>query len=267
MLVMNNLHKIFNYGKINEKYALQGVDLSVRQGEFITIIGSNGAGKSTLLNLVAGTYFPEAGQIIIDDEDVSNWPVNKRAFLVGRVFQDPLKGTAAEMTIEENMAMAVMRGKRRGLSPGLNHKFKKQFRDKLSLLQLGLEERLETPVKLLSGGQRQALTLLMATLGEPKILLLDEHTAALDPQTAIQIIDITEKVVEDNNLTVLMVTHDMKQALDMGSRTIMMDQGKIILDIAGDEREKTTVPDLLKKFTQKSGHELTDDRVLLSEME
>lgn len=263
MLKITNLHKVFNMGKINENYALKGIDFQVPRGDFVTIIGSNGAGKSTLLNMVAGTYFPELGKVEINDKDLTKWPVHKRAFLVGRVFQDPLKGTAAEMTIEENLSLAYMRGKTRGLKLGLNKSRKAEFKDILSWLELGLEERLEYPVKLLSGGQRQALTLLMATLGEPEILLLDEHTAALDPKTAVQIIDITQRIVKKNNLTVLMVTHDMKQALEMGNRTIMMDGGKIILDLHGQERKDMTVNDLVKKFSEKSGHELTDDRVLL----
>lgn len=263
MLKITNLHKVFNYGQINENYALKGIDLEVIKGDFITIIGSNGAGKSTLLNMVAGTYLPEIGNVEINELNVTRWPVHKRAFLVGRVFQDPLKGTAAEMTIEENLSLAVKRGQRRGLKMGLNKSRRDEFRQLLSMLELSLEERLEYPVKLLSGGQRQALTLLMATLGEPEILLLDEHTAALDPKTAIQIVDITKKIVEKNNLTVFMVTHDMKQALEMGNRTIMMDRGKVILDIKGEERANLTVPELLKKFTEKSGHELTDDKVLL----
>lgn len=264
MLEIVNLHKVFNYGKVNQNYALRGIELSVSRGDFITIIGSNGAGKSTLLNMVAGTYPPEIGRINIGPTDVTNWSVHKRAYLVGRVFQDPLKGTASEMTIEENLSMAGTRGKKRGLRPGLNQRQRVSFKELLAKLELGLENRLESPVKLLSGGQRQALTLLMATLGAPKVLLLDEHTAALDPKTAIQIMEITEQVVAEHELTVLMVTHDLKQALSLGNRTIMMDKGKIILDLRGEEREKTTVPGLLKMFTEKSGHELTDDRVLLS---
>ncbi len=265
MLDMTNLHKVFNYGKINENHALKDINLTLDKGDFVTIIGSNGAGKSTLLNIVAGSYLPEMGQVKIAGKNVTRWRVNKRASLVGRVFQDPLKGTAAEMTIEENLALAAQRGKKRGLKPGLNQSRKDHFRSMLSLLELGLEERLEYPVKLLSGGQRQALTMLMATMGEPEILLLDEHTAALDPRTAVQIIEITEKIVEQNNLTVLMVTHDLKQALEMGTRTIMMDQGQIILDIKGKEREETTVAGLLEKFNKKRGHEFTNDRVLLSD--
>ncbi|QTL96765.1 ATP-binding cassette domain-containing protein [Iocasia frigidifontis] len=265
MLKLNNLHKVFNYGRVNQNYALRGVDITIPRGDFLTVIGSNGAGKSTLLNLVAGTYFPEIGQIEINEQTITDWPVSKRAFLVGRVFQDPLMGTAAEMTIEENLSMAALRGKRRGLRPGLDKTRRQEFRELLSLLGLGLEERLEYPVKLLSGGQRQALTLLMATLGDPEVLLLDEHTAALDPSTAIQIMEITEKIVEKKNLTVLMVTHDLKQALDMGNRTIMMDKGQIILDIKDEERAETTVAGLLKKFSELRGHELTDDRVLLSD--
>ena len=263
MLKLNDLHKIFNYGQVNENYALKNINLAIPRGDFITIIGSNGAGKSTVLNLIAGTYFPESGTVEINGQDVTNWPVYKRAHLVGRVFQDPLKGTAAEMTIEENLSLAVKRGQKRGLRPGLNKKRRDEFRELLALLELGLEDRLEYPVKLLSGGQRQALTLLMATLGDPNILLLDEYTAALDPKTAIQIIEITDRIVNQGELTVLMVTHDLQQALDMGNRTIMMDRGQIVLDIKGEERENTTVSNLLKKFTEKSGHELTDDRVLL----
>ena len=264
MLEIVNLHKVFNYGKVNQNYALRGIELSVPRGDFITIIGSNGAGKSTLLNMVAGTYPPEIGRINIGPTDVTNWSVHKRSYLVGRVFQDPLKGTASEMTIEENLSMAGKRGKKRGLRPGLNQRQRVYFKELLAKLELGLENRLESPVKLLSGGQRQALTLLMATLGAPKVLLLDEHTAALDPKTAIQIMEITEQVVAEHELTVLMVTHDLKQALSLGNRTVMMDKGKIILDIRGEERESTTVPGLLKMFTKKSGYELTDDRVLLS---
>lgn len=265
MLRMENIHKVFNYGKINENHALNGIDLSLADGDFVTIIGSNGAGKSTILNLVAGTYYPEIGQIIINDTDVTKWPTYKRAPFAGRVFQDPLMGTAAEMTIEENLSLAYLRGKSRGLRLGINKSRRQEFREILSWLDLGLEDRLEDPVKLLSGGQRQALTLLMATLGKPEILLLDEHTAALDPKTADQIIEITRKIVEKNNLTVLMVTHNMKQALEMGNRTIMMDKGKIILDLQGKEREEMTIGDLVKKFSEKSGQELTDDRVLLAE--
>lgn len=265
MLKLSNLHKVFNYGKVNQNYALRGIDITIPRGDFLTVIGSNGAGKSTLLNMVAGTYFPEIGQIEINEQVVTDWSVSKRAFLVGRVFQDPLMGTAAEMTIEENLSMAALRGERRGLRPGLDKTRRQEFRDLLSLLGLGLEERLEYPVKLLSGGQRQALTLLMATLGDPEVLLLDEHTAALDPSTAIQIMEITEKIVKKKNLTVLMVTHDLKQALAMGNRTIMMDKGQIILDIKGEERTGTTVSGLLQKFNEIRGHDLTDDRVLLSD--
>ncbi|NLW09926.1 MAG: ATP-binding cassette domain-containing protein [Firmicutes bacterium] len=263
MLKLKNIHKIFNYGRINENHALKDINLIVPKGDFVTIIGSNGAGKSTLLNLVAGTYFPESGTVEINGQDMTNWPVHKRAHLVGRVFQDPLKGTAAEMTIEENLSLAVKRGERRGLRLGLNKKRREEFQGLLALLELGLENRLEDPVKLLSGGQRQALTLLMATLGDPEILLLDEYTANLDPKTAVQILEITGRVVEQGKLTVLMVTHDLKQALEMGNRTIMMDQGRIILDLKGEEREKTTVNSLLEKFSEKSGRELTNDRMLL----
>lgn len=263
MLRLNNVHKIFNYGKVNENYVLKDINLQVTRGDFITIIGSNGAGKSTLLNLVAGTLFPEAGTVEINGQDVTNWPVHKRAHLIGRVFQNPLQGTAAEMTIEENLSLAVKRGQARGLRLGLNKKRRTEFRRLLALLELGLENRLECPVKLLSGGQRQALTLLMATIGHPQLLLLDEYTAALDPKTAQQIIAITERIVAQHNLTVLMVTHDLRQSLTMGNRTLMMDQGKIILDLKGKERERMTVNELLAKFSARSGRELTDDRILL----
>src|SRR5690554_272616 len=263
MLRLNKLHKIFNYGKVNENYVLKDINLAVPKGDFITIIGSNGAGKSTLLNLIAGNFFPEAGSVEINGRDVTGWPVHKRAYLVGRVFQDPLQGTATEMTIEENLSLAVKRGRRRGLRLGLDKKRRTEFRRLLSLLELGLENRLDCPVKLLSGGQRQALTLLMATMGNPRILLLDEYTAALDPKTAKQITKITERIVTQEHLTVLMVTHDLKQALAMGNRTIMMDQGEIILDLKGENRENITVSDLLAKFAESSGRELTDDRILL----
>lgn len=266
MLKLKGIHKVFNYGKVNENHALNDINLELDAGDFLTIIGSNGAGKSTVLNMVAGTYTPELGKVLINDINVTDWPTHKRAPFVGRVFQDPLKGTAAEMTIEENLSLAYMRGKRRGLKLGINKNRRKDFKEILSWLDLGLEDRLEYPVKLLSGGQRQALTLLMATMGEPDILLLDEHTAALDPKTASQIIDITERIVKKNKLTVLMVTHDMKQALEMGNRTIMMDKGRVILDLKGQERKDMTIEDLVKKFSEKSGHELTDDRVLLSEV-
>ncbi|MEJ6952344.1 ABC transporter ATP-binding protein [Natronospora cellulosivora (SeqCode)] len=265
MLRLKNVHKVFNYAKVNENHVLKGIDLTLEQGDFLTIIGSNGAGKSTLLNMIAGTYLPELGHIYINDKDVSKWKTHKRASFVGRVFQDPLMGTASEMTIEENLSLAFKRGKRRGLKLGLNKSRRDEFREILSWIDLGLEDRLSYSVKLLSGGQRQALTLLMATLGEPEVLLLDEHTAALDPKTAEQIIEISNRIVKKNNLTALMVTHDMKQALEMGNRTIMMDDGKIILDIKGKERKNMTVADLVRKFSEKSGHQLTDDRVLLSE--
>ena len=263
MLRINKLHKIFHYGKVNENYVLKDINLLVPKGDFVTIIGSNGAGKSTLLKLIAGSFFPEAGTVKINGEDVTDWPVYKRAPLVGRVFQDPLQGTAAEMTIEENLSLAIKRGQRRGLRLGLDKKRRAEFRRLLALLELGLENRLDCPVKLLSGGQRQALTLLMATMGYPRLLLLDEYTAALDPKTAKQITAITDRIVTEYQLTVLMVTHDLKQALTMGKRTIMMDRGEIILDLKGKEREKITVNDLLAKFAARSGRELTDDRILL----
>lgn len=265
MLTVSGVRKIFGQGTVNENVALKGIDLELDAGEFVTIIGSNGAGKSTLLNSIAGTFPVNKGSIEVDGTELTGEPDYKRAGLIGRVFQDPLKGTAASMSIEENLAMAADRGKRRGLSIGVDSERRDEFKEYLSLLGLGLEDRLTDKVGLLSGGQRQSLTLLMATIAKPKLLLLDEHTAALDPKTAEQVIDLTNKIVDKHNLTVLMVTHDLTQALKMGTRTIMMDNGEIVLDISGSARRHMTVDDLLDKFAQVQGKDLVNDRILLAQ--
>ena len=264
MLEIKNVHKTFNKGTINEKKALSGVNLHLDPGDFVTIIGGNGAGKSTTLNMVAGVYPIDQGTIILDGKDISDLPEYKRAYMLGRVFQDPMMGTAAGMQIEENMAMANCRGKRRGLSWGITKKEKEMFREKLKMLDLGLEDRMTSKVGLLSGGQRQALTLLMATLKKPSLLLLDEHTAALDPKTAKKVLDITEKIVAKDNLTTMMVTHNMKDAINIGNRLIMMSDGKIIYDVKGEEKKKLKVADLLQKFEEASGGEFANDRMMLS---
>lgn len=264
MLEIKNVHKTFNKGTINEKKALNGVNLHLDPGDFVTIIGGNGAGKSTTLNMVAGVYPIDQGTIILDGKDISDLPEYKRAYMLGRVFQDPMMGTAADMQIEENMAMANRRGKKRGLSWGITKKEKEMFKEKLQMLDLGLEDRMTSKVGLLSGGQRQALTLLMATLKKPSLLLLDEHTAALDPKTAKKVLDITEKIVARDNLTTMMVTHNMKDAINIGNRLIMMSDGKIIYDVKGEEKKKLKVADLLQKFEEASGGEFANDRMLLS---
>jgi len=263
VLRISQLRKVFSNGSGVEMTALDNVNLDVRPGDFITIIGSNGAGKSTLLNVIAGVYEVDEGEIWIDGENVTNQPEYRRAHLIGRVFQDPMIGTAASMTIEENLAMAMKRAKRLRLVPGVTAKDRARFRELLAVLGLGLENRLQEPVGLLSGGQRQALTLLMATISNPKLLLLDEHTAALDPKTAEMICQLTKRIVENRELTVLMVTHDLKQALELGNRTIMMDQGQIILDLQDPERADMTVDELLDQFEAVRGKRLLDDRVLL----
>lgn len=263
MLELKNIHKTFNPGTINEKVALNGVDLKVEEGDFITVIGGNGAGKSTMLNAVAGVWPVDEGSIEIDGNDVTGLPDYKRANLIGRVFQDPMTGTAATMEIEENLALAYRRGKKRTLRWGITHKEKQIFREKLEILQLGLEDRMTAKVGLLSGGQRQALTLLMATLVKPKILLLDEHTAALDPKTAEKVLAATEKVVQKDNLTTLMITHNMKDAITHGNRLIMMNEGRVILDIKGEEKKNLTVEDLLHQFSVTSGEEFASDKALL----
>lgn len=264
MLEIKNVHKTFNKGTINEKKALNGVDLKLQPGDFVTVIGGNGAGKSTMLNMIAGVYPIDQGTILLDGKDISDLPEYKRAYMLGRVFQDPMMGTAAGMEIQENMAMAYRRGKRRGLSWGITKKEKKMFKEKLSTLDLGLEERMTSKVGLLSGGQRQALTLLMATLKKPSLLLLDEHTAALDPKTAKKVLDLTEKIVAKDNLTTLMVTHNMKDAINIGNRLIMMNEGRVIYDVSGQEKKNLKVPDLLKKFEEVSGEDFANDRMLLS---
>lgn len=264
MLEIKNVHKTFNKGTINEKKALNGVQLHLNPGDFVMIIGGNGAGKSTSMNMVAGVYPIDRGTIILDGKDISDWPEYKRASLIGRVFQDPMMGTAANMSIEENLAMAYRRGKKRGLGWGVTKKERAIFKERLKMLDLGLEDRMTTKVGLLSGGQRQAITLLMATLQKPSILLLDEHTAALDPKTAKKVLDLTEKIIAKDQLTAMMVTHNMKDAIHIGNRLIMMHEGRIIYDVSGEEKKKLTVEDLLEKFEQASGGEFANDRMMLA---
>lgn len=264
MLTITNVSKTFNKGTINEKKALTGISIHLYPGDFVTIIGGNGAGKSTMLNMIAGVYPIDCGKIVIDDINISRDPEYKRAKYIGRVFQDPMRGTAANMEIQENLAMALRRGKIRGLSWGIKNNEKDYYREALAELDLGLQTRLTSKVGLLSGGQRQALTLLMATLQKPKLLLLDEHTAALDPKTAQKVLDLTEKIVEEQSLTSLMVTHNMKDAIQIGNRLIMMHEGRIIYDVAGEEKKKLQVEDLLKKFETASGEEFANDRMMLS---
>ncbi|MCR4675114.1 MAG: ABC transporter ATP-binding protein [Lachnospiraceae bacterium] len=264
MMKVTNIHKTFNPGTINEKVALNGVDLTLEEGEFVTVIGGNGAGKSTLLNAVAGVWPVDEGTIEIDGVDVTGLCEYKRAAYLGRVFQDPMTGTAADMEIEENLALAARRGKGRGLKWGITKEEKERYYHLLKELDLGLEDRMTAKVGLLSGGQRQALTLLMATLQKPKLLLLDEHTAALDPKTAATVLDATEKVIKENNLTTMMVTHNMRDAIVHGNRLIMMNEGKIIVNIAGEEKKNLTIEDLLHKFEEVSGTEFTNDQAILS---
>lgn len=264
MLRVNGISKTFNSGTINEKVAISNLSLTLEEGDFVTLIGGNGAGKSTLLNCIAGVYEVDQGSIIIDELDVTKLPEHKRAKIIGRVFQDPMMGTAANMGIEENLALAYRRGEPRGLKWGINNKERELYRKYLSQLELGLENRLSDKVGLLSGGQRQALTLLMAILKKPKLLLLDEHTAALDPKTAEKVLQLTDKFVKQDNLTTLMVTHNMRNAIEYGNRLIMMHEGRIILDIKGEEKRRLTVEDLLRRFGKASGEEFANDRVLLS---
>lgn len=264
MLNIKNIYKTFNPGTINEKLALNGLSLHLKAGDFVTVIGGNGAGKSTMLNAVAGTWPVDEGQILIDGMDVTKLSEHKRAAYLGRVFQDPMTGTAATMGIEENLALAKRRGQLRLLRSGITRQEREEYRELLKVLGLGLEDRLTSKVGLLSGGQRQALTLLMATMDPPKLLLLDEHTAALDPATAEKVLAITRDVVEKNHITTLMVTHNMQNALDLGNRTLMMDSGRIVLDIQGDERKGLTVNDLLERFKAGAGKNLDNDRILLS---
>ena len=264
MLKIINIHKTFNAGTINEKRALQGVSLHLKPGDFVTVIGGNGAGKSTLMNSVSGAYPVDEGQILIDGVDVTHLPEHKRAQYIGRVFQDPMMGTAATMQIEENLALAARRGKSRTLLPGITKKERKFYKEQLATLDLGLEERMTAKVGLLSGGQRQALTLLMATLQKPKLLLLDEHTAALDPKTAAKVLETTQRIVERDNLTTLMITHNMRDAITYGNRLIMMYDGRIVVDVSGEEKKQLTVEQLLALFSKASGSDEADDKLLLS---
>ena len=263
MLEIIDLHKTFNPGTVNEKTALDGVSLTLRDGDFVSVIGGNGAGKSTLLNAVAGTWLVDSGTIAIDGVNVTRLPEHKRARFIGRVFQDPMMGTAATMQIEENLALALRRGKRRTLRVGITAAERDQYRELLKILDLGLEERLTTKVGLLSGGQRQALTLLMATLQKPKLLLLDEHTAALDPKTAAKVLETTERIIQRDHLTTLMITHNMRDAIAHGNRLIMMYDGRIVVDVSGEEKRRLTVEDLLALFEKASGQALASDRMLL----
>ena len=264
MLEIKEIYKTFNKGTVNEKHALNGVNLTLNEGDFCTVIGGNGAGKSTTLNAIAGVWPVDSGAIIIDGKDVSGLSEHKRAPYLGRVFQDPMTGTVADMEIIENLALAARRGKRRGLSWGVKAKEREKYRELVAEFELGLEDRMSSKVGLLSGGQRQAITLLMATLQKPKLLLLDEHTAALDPKTASKVLELSDKIIKENNLTALMVTHNMKDAIVHGNRLIMMNNGKVILDISGEEKKKLTVDELLKKFEMVSNSKLENDRMLLS---
>ena len=264
MLDIRNVKKTFNKNTINEKKALNGIDLHLDEGDFVTVIGGNGAGKSTMLNMIAGVYPIDSGKIEIDGVNISQEPEYKRARYIGRVFQDPMMGTAAGMEIQENMALAFRRGQKRGLSWGIKAKEKDFYHEALMKLGLGLQTRMTNKVGLLSGGQRQALTLLMATLQKPKLLLLDEHTAALDPKTAKKVLEITEEIVSEQNLTTIMITHNMKDAIQIGNRLIMMHEGRIIYDVAGDEKKNLEVEDLLKKFEEASGGEFANDRMILA---
>ena len=263
MLELKNIHKTFNPGTINEKVALNGLNLSLDDGDFVTVIGGNGAGKSTMLNAVAGTWMIDEGQILIDGEDVTKLPEHKRAIYLGRVFQDPMTGTAATMEIQENLALAKRRGKRRLLAPGITKAEREEYVSLLAPLGLGLETRLTSKVGLLSGGQRQALTLLMATLKKPKLLLLDEHTAALDPKTAAKVLDLTETIVNRDRLTTIMITHNMRDAILHGNRLIMMWEGRVVLDIRGEEKKHLTVNDLLQQVEKASGEQFANDQALL----
>ena len=264
MVELKGIHKTFHPGTVNEKHALQGIDLTLADGDFVTIIGSNGAGKSTMLNAVAGVFPVDRGSILMNGRDITAMPEFQRAGFLGRVFQDPMTGTAADMQLEENLALAARRGERRGLRWGVTRKEREEYRTQLAALGLGLEERLTSKVGLLSGGQRQAVTLLMATLQRPALLLLDEHTAALDPQTAQKVLQLTDRVISEQKLSALMVTHNMHDAIVHGNRLIMMNAGRIIFDCAGDEKKHLTVEDLLYKFSVASGNSTLSDRSLLS---
>ena len=263
MLEINNVSKTFAKGTVNEHKALDNVNLSVKKGEFITIVGSNGAGKSTLFNMICGTYTQDKGSIRLDDKDISFMPEHKRAKLIGRVFQDPMKGTAPNMTIEENLALAYSRAGSSFFSQAVSKKKRNLFREEVAEFNMGLEDRMKTKIGLLSGGQRQVVTLLMCTIVTPKLLLLDEHTAALDPVTAEKVMKITEKIVSENSITTMMITHNMSQALTTGTRTIMMDSGKIIIDLDHETRSEMKVSDLLKLYKEKENKEFDNDRILL----
>ncbi len=269
MLQLLNIHKTFNPGTVNEKKALNGVSLDLADGDFATIVGSNGAGKSTLFTAITGGFIPDEGSVILDGEDLTFLPEYRRSKTIGHLFQDPLRGTAPHMTIEENLALAYLRAgtHQNAFFSRISRADKERFREHLALLDMGLEDRMKQPVGLLSGGQRQALTLLMATLVTPKLLLLDEHTAALDPATAEKVLELTKSIVAEKKITCLMVTHNMHQALTLGNRTLMMDSGRIVFDVKGDERRGMTVDDLLEKFRQNAGQALDNDRILLSKVE
>ena len=264
MLKIENVCKTFNAGTVNEKVALKGLNLELREGDFVTVIGGNGAGKSTMLNAITGVFGVDAGKILIDGVDVTGLPEYKRAKYIGRVFQDPMMGTAATMQIEENLALAARRGKKRTLRTGITRAEREDYRERLKILDLGLEDRMTAKVGLLSGGQRQALTLLMATLQRPKLLLLDEHTAALDPKTAAKVLDATQKIVEKDPLTTLMITHNMRDAIAYGNRLIMMYNGHVVVDVSGEEKKNLTVEQLLNLFSQASGSDEVDDKLVLS---
>lgn len=264
MLKITNLRKTFFPGTINEKTAIDGLDLTLEDGDFVTVIGGNGAGKSTLLNAIAGVWKLDSGTIEIDGVDVTNMPEHKRASFLGRVFQDPMKGTAPDMEIAENLSIAARRGKKRKLVWGIRKEEREQYKELLATLELGLENRLSTKVGLLSGGQRQAVTLLMATLNRPQVLLLDEHTAALDPKTAAKVLEITNKLVNEHKLTTLMITHNMHDAITYGNRLIMMHEGRIVVDVSGEEKKKLTISQLLGLFEKASGSEFANDKVMLS---
>lgn len=264
MLELKSISKTFNPGTINEKKALRELSLHLKPGDFVTVIGGNGAGKSTMLNAVAGVWPVDSGSIIIDGIDITGQPEHKRAAYIGRVFQDPMMGTAPNMQLEENLALALRRGKSRSLRWGVTSAEREEYRERLKGLGLGLEDRLTAKVGLLSGGQRQAVTLLMASLQKPKLLLLDEHTAALDPSTAAKVLELSDKIVQENNLTTLMITHNMKDAIAHGNRLIMMNEGKIILDVEGEEKKKLTKRDLMDKFAEIAGSQIESDQILLS---
>ena len=263
MLELKNVHKTFNVGTVNEKVALNGLDLKLEDGDFVTVIGGNGAGKSTMLNAIAGVWPIDMGKILIDGKDITRLPEHKRAKYIGRVFQDPMMGTAGTMEIEENLALASRRGNSRTLKAGITRQEREMYRERLKILDLGLEDRMTSKVGLLSGGQRQAITLLMATQKNPRLLLLDEHTAALDPKTAAKVLELSEKIVQQNQLTTLMITHNMRDAIKYGNRLIMMHEGRIIYDVRGAEKQALQVSDLLARFEQLSG-DGANDRMLLS---